>query len=189
MVFLSDGSFPQLAACVCASLGTVFPELLRSQDRVHSVLLKEEQQFTRTLDKVFLGIEKATICLRQNDSVAAFCVGKSSSLNRKARPTSTGHLPRAFQLISPPFFFSCIVRRTAISWYQVLMNIMMMLLLGGGSFQEGHVLTSTKRQVSRLRSIYSLYNLWVSTGPDSADGGGGGSRGRRRGIPNEVSMQ
>ncbi|CDJ65254.1 alanyl-tRNA synthetase, putative [Eimeria necatrix] len=48
---LPDGSFPQLAACVCASLGTVFPELLRSQDRVHSVLLKEEQQFTRTLDK------------------------------------------------------------------------------------------------------------------------------------------
>lgn len=104
VIFLSDGSFPQLAACVCASLGTVFPELLRSQDRVHSVLLKEEQQFTRTLDKVFLGIKKATICLRQNDSVIACCVRKSFSLNRKARPTSTGHLPRAFHFLFPPFF-------------------------------------------------------------------------------------
>ncbi|CDJ53239.1 alanyl-tRNA synthetase, putative [Eimeria brunetti] len=48
---LPDGSFPQLASCVCSSLGPVFPELLRSQDRVQSVLLKEEQQFTKTLDK------------------------------------------------------------------------------------------------------------------------------------------
>ncbi|CDI78985.1 alanyl-tRNA synthetase, putative [Eimeria praecox] len=51
---LPDGSFPQLASCVCSSLGSVFPELLRSQDRVKSVLLKEEQQFTKTLDKACL---------------------------------------------------------------------------------------------------------------------------------------
>ncbi|CDJ57403.1 alanyl-tRNA synthetase, putative [Eimeria maxima] len=48
---LPDGSFPKLASCVCSSLGSVFPELLRSQERVQSVLLKEEQQFTKTLDK------------------------------------------------------------------------------------------------------------------------------------------
>ncbi|XP_026189873.1 alanine--tRNA ligase [Cyclospora cayetanensis] len=48
---LPDKSFPQLVSCVCSSLGAVFPELIRRQEKVEQILSREEQQFAKTLDK------------------------------------------------------------------------------------------------------------------------------------------
>lgn len=52
---LPDGSFPQLCPIVSSILGDVFGELSQCQERVKMILTREEQQFSKTLDK---GVER-----------------------------------------------------------------------------------------------------------------------------------
>lgn len=48
----SEGCFAQLVPVVVSRLGDTFPEMRRNEEKVMHTIHREEQQFSRTLDKV-----------------------------------------------------------------------------------------------------------------------------------------
>nr|CEL78094.1 TPA: alanyl-tRNA synthetase, putative [Toxoplasma gondii VEG] len=52
---MAEGNFPKLVPVVVSLLGETFPEMKKNEEKVVRILLKEEQQFSRTLDN---GVER-----------------------------------------------------------------------------------------------------------------------------------